>query len=73
MMIPLSLTEEEAEQFKQFAKLQNRTVPEMIRAAVREKIQNENDWRKYKEALADYQIDPRVVSLKEIKRERGIR
>lgn len=73
MIIPLSLSKEEAERFRKFANMQNRTLTEMIRSVVEEKIQDEEDWQTYKEALVDYQIHGKLFSLAVVKRERGIR
>lgn len=73
MIIPLSLNEKEAEQFKRFANFQNKTVKEMVVSVVLEKIQDEYDWKTYKEALADYQIGNKTFSLSQVKREMGVR
>lgn len=73
MIIPLSLSKEEAERFRKFANAQNRTLTEMIRTVVEERIRDEEDWKTYKEALADYQIKSNTFHLNAVKRERGIR
>ena len=73
MIIPLSLTKEEAERFRKFAAAQNQTLTQMIRWVVEERIQDEEDWQTYKEALADYQIHERSFPLVKVKREMGIR
>ena len=73
MLIPLSLSEEEARTFRQFAKHQHQTLAIMIKSAVNEKIQTAYDWEQYKISLADYEINRRVFTLAQVKRECGIR
>lgn len=73
MIIPLSLNETEAELFKQFAKDQHQTLAIMIKSSVNEKIQDTYDWKQYREALADYEINRKVFTLAQVKRECGIR
>ncbi len=53
MAISIRLSKEEETLFKRYAQLQRKSVSEMIRNTVIEKIEDEIDLRTYREALED--------------------
>jgi len=73
MIIPIKLDGGEEERFRRFAELRNQTILEMILDVVKEKINDESDWNVFKEMLAHYQIDQVTFTLRQIKREIGLR
>lgn len=72
MIISLRLSEEDAEMIKNYARIKNMSVSELIRTAIVEKIEDEIDYESYNRAIAAFQTDPETYTLDEVEKELGI-
>ena len=72
MAISLRLNPEDDLLIKNYAKLHNMSVSELIRKAVIEMIEDEYDLKAYEKAMADYENDPVTYTLDEVKKELGL-
>ena len=72
MIISLRLSEEDAEMIKNYARIKNMSVSELIRTAIVEKIEDEIDYESYTRAIATFQTDPETYTLDEVEKELGI-
>jgi len=71
--VTLRLPEEDAELIKSYAAQERRTISDVIRLAILEKIEDEYDLDLYKQAKADYEKDPTTYTLAEIKEMHGLK
>lgn len=72
MTISVRLSEKDVELIKTYASLNNITVSDLIRNSIMEKIENEYDLNCYKEALKEYEKNPKTYTLDEVKKELGL-
>ena len=72
MVVSVRLTEQETSLIKDYAKLYNTSVSDIIRRAILERIEDELDMRAYEKAKAEYLADPVTYSLDEVAMELGI-
>ncbi|MCL2654998.1 MAG: ribbon-helix-helix domain-containing protein [Coriobacteriia bacterium] len=71
--VTLRLPEEDAELIKSYAAQERRTVSDVIRLAILEKIEDEYDLKLYKQAMAEFEKDPTTYTLAEIKEMHGLK
>lgn len=72
MVVSVRLTEQETSLIKDYAKLYNTSVSDIIRRSILERIEDELDVRAYEKAKAEYLADPVTYSLDEVAKELGI-
>ena len=72
MVVSVRLSEQETSLIKDYAKLYNTTISDIIRRSVLERIEDELDLRAYEKAKAEYLADPVTYSLDEVAKELGI-
>lgn len=68
MNISVHFSDDEAELIKQYAKMNNMTVSQLMRHAVIERIEDEYDLEIYKQALQAFKEDKTVYSHDEVKK-----
>ena len=73
MVISVRLNQEEAALFKKFAELNRQSVSEMIRQAVREKIETEHDLEAWEDAVSEREQNPRIFSLCDVESDLKLR
>lgn len=66
MVVSVRLSEKENKLIKDFAKLNNISVSELMRTAVLERIENEIDLRAYEKAKKEYEANPISYSHEEV-------
>ena len=71
-MTSVDFSEQELNLIKGAADVQNVTVPEFIRRAVLERIEDEYDLADYKQALAECRANPKTYTLDEAEKELGL-
>jgi len=67
MTISLRLSDEEARLFKSYAGLHGLSVSDLVRQAVRERIEDELDLEDYQKAMEVYKADPVTFSHEQVK------
>lgn len=67
MVISIRMTDEERKLAESYAKLKGTTLSDSIKKAYFEKIEDEYDIALAKEALKEYEKDPKTYSLDEMK------
>ena len=72
-MTSVYFSERELALIKGVADVQNVTVPDFIRRAVLERIEDEYDLQDYKQALAECRANPKTYTLDEVEKELGLR
>ena len=72
MTISVRLNEEDTKLIKKYAKMNNITLSELVRNAILEKIEDEYDLKCYKEAMKEYEKNPKTYTLDEIEKELGL-
>ena len=72
MVVSIRLSEQETSLIKDYAKLYNTSVSDIIRRSILERIEDELDMRAYEKAKAEYLADPVTYSLDEVAKELGI-
>ena len=72
MVVSIRLSEQETSLIKDYAKLYNTSVSDIIRRSILERIEDELDMRAYEKAKAEYLADPVTYSLDEVGKELGI-
>ena len=72
MVVSIRLSEQETSLIKDYAKLYNTSVSDIIRRSILERIEDELDLRAYEKAKAEYLADPVTYSLDEVATELGI-
>ena len=72
MALSVRLNSQDEELFKNYAKMNNISVSELIRSAVYSKIEDDYDIEAYREALAEYNKDPVSYSHSEVCKMLGI-
>jgi len=73
MTISLRLNDEDTQLIKNYAKLNNISVSDLIRQTVIERIENEYDLELFSKAMLEYKENPVTYSLDEVERELGLR
>ncbi len=71
MSISIRLSEKENLLIKEYAKVYNMSVSELIRTAVLEKIEDEIDLKAYEKAMEAYKNNPVTHTLDEVEKELG--
>ena len=69
MTISLRLSEEDTNLIKDYAKINNMSVSDLIRQAVIEKIEDEIDLAAYNKAVEAYKKNPKTYTLDEVEKE----
>ena len=72
MVVSIRLSEQETSLIKDYAKLYNTSVSDIIRRSILERIEDELDMRAYEKAKAEYLADPVTYSLDEVAKELSI-
>ena len=72
MVVSIRLSEQETSLIKDYAKLYNTSVSDIIRRSILERIEDELDMCAYEKAKAEYLADPVTYSLDEVAKELGI-
>ena len=72
MVVSIRLSEQETSLIKDYAKLYNTSVSDIIRRSILERIEDELDLRAYEKAKAEYLADPVTYSLDDVAKELGI-
>ncbi len=72
MTISVRLNEEDTKLIKTYAELNNISLSDLIRIAVMEKIEDEYDLESYHRAMEDYEKNPKIYTLDEVKEELGL-
>ena len=72
MTISLRLSEEDTKLIKDYAKINNMSVSDLIRQAVIEKIEDEIDLAAYNKAIEAYRKNPKTYTLEEVEKELGL-
>ena len=68
MVVSIRMTDEERKLAEAYAKLNGATLSDSIKKAYFEKIEDEFDVALAKEALKEYEKDPKTYSLEEMKK-----
>jgi len=71
-VITLRLNEEDARIIKEYAAQERRSVSDVIRLAILDRIEDEYDLEAYKQAKAEFEKDPISYSLDEIEQKYGL-
>lgn len=72
MTISLRLSDEDTKLIKDYAKINNMSVSDLIRKAVIEKIEDEIDLDAYNKAIKESKKNPKTYTLDEIEKELGL-
>ena len=72
MVVSIRMTDEERKLAEAYAKLNGTTLSDSIKKAYFEKIEDEFDVALAKEALKEYEKDPKTYSLEEMKELLGL-
>lgn len=72
MAISLRLSPEEEEAIRSYANLKNKSVSEVLRMAIMEKIETEFDLSVYNKAIEEYKANPVSYSQEAVERELGL-
>ena len=72
MAISLRLSEEDTKLIKDYARIKNMSVSDLIRQAVIEKIEDEIDLAAYRRAIDEFNKNPRTYTLDEVEKELGL-
>ena len=72
MTISLRLSEEDTKLIKDYAKVNNMSVSDLIRQAVIEKIEDEIDLAAYNKAVEAYKKNSKTYTLEEVEKELGL-
>ncbi len=72
MTVSVRLNEKDEKLIKEYAKLNNISLSDLIRNAIIEKIEDEYDLEAYKKAMEEYKKNPKTYTLEEAKEELGL-
>ena len=72
MTISLRLSDEDTKLIKDYAKINNMSVSDLIRKAVIEKIEDEIDLDAYNKAIQEFKKNPKTYTLDEIEKDLGL-
>ena len=72
MAISLRLSEEDTKLIKDYARIKNMSVSDLIRQAVIEKIEDEIDLAAYRRAIDEFNKNPKTYTLDEVEKELGL-
>ena len=68
MALSLRLSEDETRVIKDYAQMQNKSVTEVMRQAIMEKIETEVDLKIYNKEMAEYKKTPVSYSHEDVKK-----
>ncbi|MBT3320481.1 MAG: ribbon-helix-helix protein, CopG family [Clostridia bacterium] len=68
MALSLRLSEDETRVIKDYAQMQNKSVSEVMRQAIMEKIETEVDLKIYNKEMAEYKKTPVSYSHEDVKK-----
>jgi uncharacterized protein (DUF1778 family) len=71
-MIAMRMKEDEEKLVREYARMQNRSISDVIRSAILEKIEDEYDVRAADLAYQEYLDDPVTYSIDEVERSLGL-
>lgn len=69
MTISVRLNDKDTELIKNYAKINNISVSDLVRNAILEKIEDEYDLKAYHKAVEEYKNDKKTYTLAEVKKE----
>lgn len=69
MTISVRLNDKDTELIKNYAKLNNISVSDLVRDSILEKIEDEYDLKAYYKAVEEYNKDKKTYTLDEVKKE----
>ncbi len=72
MAISLRLSEEDTKLIKDYARIKNMSVSDLIRQDVIEKIEDEIDLAAYRKAIDEFNKNPKTYTLDEVEKELGL-
>ena len=72
MTISVRLSDKDTELIKAYADINNISLSDLVRNAVLEKIEDENDLECYKKAIEEYKKNPKTYTLDEVEKELGL-
>ncbi len=72
MTISLRLSDEDTKLIKNYAKINNMSVSDLIRKAVIERIEDEIDLDAYNKAIQVFKKNPKTFTLDEIEKDLGL-
>ena len=72
MTLTLRISEQDSQLIRDYAQMKGMTVSEFMRRAALEKIEDEIDLQAALRARAEYQADPKTVTLDEVEKELGL-
>lgn len=72
MNISVRLDDNDSGLFRKYAEMNDISVSELVRRAVREKIEDECDLEAYDKAMKEYKADPVTYSHDEVKKILGL-
>ena len=72
MTVSVRLNETESALFKKYAEINNISISELFRDAVRDRIEDEYDLRLYNDAMEKLSADPVTYSHDEVKKMLGL-
>lgn len=72
MTISLRLSDDDTKLIKDYAKINNMSVSDLIRKAVIEKIEDEIDLDAYNKAIKEFKKNSKTYTLDEIEKELGL-
>lgn len=72
MNISVRLDDNDSRLFRKYAEMNDISVSELVRRAVREKIEDEFDLEAYDKAMKEYKADPVTYSHDEVKKILGL-
>jgi uncharacterized protein (DUF1778 family) len=73
MALSLRINEKDAALIRSYAALKGRTVSEVVREAILERIEDEFDLKLYEKSLAEYKANPVSYSQEELEKGLGMR
>lgn len=73
MTISIRLNETDSELIRNYAKLKNQSVSQIMRSAIMEQIEMEMDLKAYEEALKEYEQDSETYSQEEVEEALGFK
>lgn len=69
MTISVRLNDDEAFLIKNYVKMNNTTISDLVRLTIIKKIEDEYDLKAFNKALEEYKEDPTTYSLDEVEKE----
>ena len=72
MALSIRLNKEDSDLIREYAKVKNMSISELVRSAVIEKIEDEIDLAAYNRAVSAYHANPVTYTLDEVEKELGL-